>query len=71
MTVRPVELLVGTRAIARFLKVGNDRVLAMERQGAPIARDVTGTLRAEKAALWEWFSGLCARGVRPRGYPTT
>ena len=53
--LRPVELLVGSRAIAKFLRISNSRVLAMEKQGAPIMRDQTGVMRAEKWELWGWW----------------
>ncbi len=55
-TSHPVELLVGVRAIARFLKISNRRALSMEKQGAPIVRDEKGVVRAEKGELWEWFA---------------
>lgn len=52
---RPVELLVGMRSIARFLRISNARVLSMEKQGAPITRDEGGVMRAEKWELWGWW----------------
>lgn len=52
---RPVELLVGVRAIAAFLKVSTDKVREMEQSGAPMVRDSAGVLRAEKAELWGWW----------------
>lgn len=55
MKTAALEVLVGVRAIARFLKVGNDRVLIMEKRGAPIVRDEKGRLRVEKNALWKWY----------------
>lgn len=60
MRARPLEVLVGVRAIARFLKVSNRAVLAMEERGAPIVRDERNWLRAEKNTLWAWY-------VRKRG----
>ena len=52
---RSLEVLVGMRAIARFLKVRNRRVRDMQEEGAPIARDARGSMRADKEELWEWF----------------
>ena len=52
---RPVELLVGMRAIARFLRISDRRVLDMEKRGAPIVRDGKGVLRTEKTEIWSWF----------------
>ena len=51
---RPVEILRGLRDIAAFLRVKQEAVLDMEKQGAPIFR-YNGMLRAEKAELWEWL----------------
>ena len=53
--VRTLEVIVGVRAIARFLRVSNHSVLSMEKRGAPILRDEKGKLRVEKNALWDWF----------------
>ena len=50
-----VEVLTGIRAIARFLSVSNRSVTVMEKRGAPVSRDKSGTLRAEKGELWRWF----------------
>lgn len=50
-----VEILTGIRAIARFLRVGNGRILAMEKRGAPVVRDEKGVMRAEKGEMWKWF----------------
>ncbi len=52
---RPVALLVGMRAIARFLRIGNRRVRELENRGAPIVRDDKGVLRAEQTELWLWW----------------
>lgn len=52
--VRPVELLVGVRAIAAFLKVSQAKARVYAQSGAPVARDERGVLRAEKAELWAW-----------------
>jgi hypothetical protein len=53
--LRPVELLVGVRSIAGFLRVSQRKVLEMHGRGAPISRDETGVVRAEKAELWHWW----------------
>ena len=53
--LRPVELLVGVRSIAGFLRVSQRKVLEMQSRGAPISRDETGVVRAEKAELWHWW----------------
>ena len=53
--VRPLELLVGMRAIARFLKISHHRIRELEKKGAPIARDKGGVTRAEKSELWAWW----------------
>lgn len=53
--IRPVEVLVGIRAIAAFLKVSQEKVRGMELAGAPIHRDEAGVARAEKAELWAWW----------------
>ena len=55
MSARPLEVLVGVRAIARFLKVSNHAVLTMEKRGAPIVRNEKNSLRAEKNTLWAWY----------------
>lgn len=52
---RPVEILVGVRSIAAFLKVSQEKVRDMEQKGAPIHRDEFGIARAEKAELWAWW----------------
>jgi hypothetical protein len=52
---RPVEILVGRREIAVFLRVSKDEVSRMETGGAPILRDRHGVMRAEKAELWAWW----------------
>ncbi len=51
-----IELLLGVRSIARFLKVSTRRVRTLEENGAPIHRDEKGVLRSDKSALWEWFT---------------
>jgi hypothetical protein len=53
--VRPIELLVGLRSIAGFLRVSQRKVLDIKDRGAPISRDETGVMRAEKAELWHWW----------------
>ncbi len=52
---RPLELLIGIRAIALFLKISHRRALRLEFEGAPILRDETGTARTEKTELWLWW----------------
>ncbi|MDL2315693.1 hypothetical protein LJC59_01230 [Desulfovibrio sp. OttesenSCG-928-A18] len=54
---RPVEILVGVRAIAGFLKLSQGTVRRMEKKGAPITRDANNVMRAEKAELWIWMRG--------------
>ncbi|MDL2267160.1 hypothetical protein LJC46_04135 [Desulfovibrio sp. OttesenSCG-928-G15] len=62
---RPVELLVGMREIAAFLRVSHTSVRDMLKNGAPILRDEVGTLRAEKAELWEWKKCHCEKTDLP------
>lgn len=52
---RPIEILVGLRSIATFLKISSEKIRDMEQDGAPMFRDASGVLRAEKAELWTWW----------------
>ncbi|MCC8193669.1 MAG: hypothetical protein LIP28_03375 [Deltaproteobacteria bacterium] len=62
LVARPVEVLVGAREMAAFLKISKDRVRGLERLGAPVIRDSSGIMRAEKYELWRWwFKHMAAR----------
>lgn len=61
VVIRPVEVLVGLRAIAAFLRLSHGKVREIEKMGAPINRDDAGVMRAEKFELWEWWSGFTSR----------
>lgn len=56
---RPLELLVGIRAITAFLHVSNRKMPQLLQEKAPISRDEAGVLRAEKTELWEWWKKRC------------
>ena len=64
--VRTVELLVGIRGIARFLRVSNRKVQKLAGQGAPVSKDVKGVMRAEKKELWDWWRGNGSREGRSK-----
>jgi len=54
IVVRPVEILVGAKAIGAAYGVGEKTVKAWEKKNAPIVRDERGVPRAEKWELWCW-----------------
>lgn len=58
--IRPVEILVGIRALCAFLKVSAEKIREMESRGAPVIRDASGVMRAEKAELWDWLKAESA-----------
>ncbi len=61
---RPLEILVGVRSIALFLKISQRRALQLDKEGAPVCRDETGTFRAEKSELWQWWRDHYSGGKR-------
>lgn len=52
---RPIEIVKGCRKIAEYLQVSRAEIKRFVENGAPIAVDKSGTMRADKAELWEWY----------------